>query len=92
MRTVAPQQSFTVFLQRIGVLMGKHLNSADKGSIVKGFDGFCDGEILGEGEGFAVGEGEGVGVGEGEGDGDDVTTEKLRAYSLELPALSVALT
>jgi len=70
------------------------MNNTEKGSMLKGFDGGCDGEILGEGEGegFGVGEEEGFGVGEGEGDGDDVTTEKLLVYSLELPALSVALT
>jgi len=76
------------------------ISSAEKGSMLKGFEGDCDGEELGEAEGlelgeeegFGVGEGEVVGVGEGEGDGDDVTTEKSLLYSFELPALSVALT
>ena len=68
------------------------MNSTEKGSMVKGFDGGGDGDILGEGEGFEVGEGEGLGAGEGEGDGEGATTEKLLVNSLELPALSVALT
>ena len=72
------------------------ISSAEKGSMLKGFDG--DGEELGEGEesgldeGFGVGEGSVVGVGEGEGDGYAVTTENSLLYSFELPALSVTLT
>ena len=51
------------------------MRSAEKGSNLKGRDGACEGDVLGEGEGLRVGEGEGEGV--GVGNGDDEATEKL---------------